>query len=91
MVCNVLFKNERVNAVNRDERAFVKHGRMQDLLRGAQLFWGLGKLHAGKAARGVTTLLLGRFWGMPSPQLPKNIFKWCNLVRFGVYFHNIFT
>ena len=46
MVCNVLFKNEDqaicpaecVNAVNRDERAFVKHGRMQDLLRGAQLF-----------------------------------------------------
>ena len=42
MVCNVWFKNkdqaicpaECVNAVNRDERAFVKHGRMQDLLRG---------------------------------------------------------
>ena len=47
MVCNVLSKNEDqaicpaecVNAVNRDERAFVKHGMvMQDLLRGAQLF-----------------------------------------------------
>ena len=30
---------ECVNAVNRDERAFVKHGRMQDLLRRAQLLW----------------------------------------------------
>ena len=47
MVCNVLFKNEDqaicpaecVNAVNRDERAFVKHGRMQDLLKGAQILW----------------------------------------------------
>ena len=52
MVCNVLFKNEDqaicpaecVNVVNRDERAFVKHGRMQDLLRVAQHFvaWPMG-------------------------------------------------
>ena len=67
IVCNVLFKNkdqaicpaECVNAVNRDKRAFVKHGRMQDLLRGRNFFWGLGKLRAGEAARGITTRLLG--------------------------------
>ena len=80
MVCNVWFKNkdqaicpaECVNAVNRDERAFVKHGRMQDLLRGGgATFYGLGKLRAGEAARGVTTCLLRRFWGMPPPQKKK--------------------
>ena len=79
MVCNVLFKNEDqaicpaecVNAMNRDERAFVKHGRMQDLLRGAQLLWDLGKLRAGEAARGVTTRLLGRFWGHDPPPKKK--------------------
>ena len=32
--------------------------------------------------------LLGRFGGM----LPrKKFFEWCNLVRFGAYFHNFFT
>ena len=47
MLCNVLFKNEDqaicpaecVNAVSRDERAFIKHGRMQDLLRGGRNFF----------------------------------------------------
>ena len=63
---------ECVNAVNRDERAFVKHGRMQDLLRGGRNFCGLGKLRAGEAARGITTRLLRRFWGMPPP--PAKIF-----------------
>ena len=55
MVCNVLFKNEdqaicpaecvnALNAVNRDERAFVKHGCIQDLLRGGATFLGSGQV-----------------------------------------------
>ena len=62
MVCNVLFKNEDqaicpaecVNAVNRDERAFVKLGRMQDLLRGALLFVVGASCVPGKRLRVVT-------------------------------------
>ena len=83
MVCSVLFNNEDqaicpaecVNAVNRDERAFVKHGRMPyaRFAKGGATFCGLGKLRAGEAERGVTTRLLRRFWGMPPPQKKINI------------------
>ena len=98
MVCNVLFKNEDqaicpaecVNAVNRDERAFVKHGLMQDLPRGGATFLWSGQVACRGSGVGVTTRLLRRFWACTPPP-PKNIFKWCNLVRFGVYFHNFFT
>ena len=38
--------------------------------------------------RGVAMRLLGGFGGMV-PQ--KKNFEWCNLVRFGAYFHNFFT
>ena len=60
------------------------HGRMQDLPG------GLGEWHVAKrlATRGVAERLLGGFLGM----LPREIlFKWCNLVRFGAYFHTFFT
>ena len=47
-----------------------------------------GQLFGGLARRGVAKRLLGGFWGM----LPrKKIFEWCNLVRFGEYFHKYFT
>ena len=82
MVCNVLFKNEDqaicpaecVNAVNRDERAFVKHGRMQDLLRGAQLFVVWASCVPGKRAKEV----LGH---APSQKKKKNLNDaiWCVL------------
>ena len=52
---------------------------MQDLLRGAQFLLDLGKLRAGKAARGVTTRLLGRFWGMPPEKYFLNSAIWCVL------------
>ena len=55
--------------------------------KGGALLWGLGKLRAGEAARGVTTRLLGRSGACPPP---RNIFKWCNLVCSGVYFHIFF-
>ena len=64
----------------------VVHGRMQDLPRGGAtifFFWG-----GGLATRGIATRLLGRFGGM-FPR--KNFFEWCNLVRFGAYFHKFFT
>ena len=44
-------------------------------------------LGGGLATRGVAMRLLGGFGGM----LPRNFFEWCNLVRFGEYFHNFFT
>ena len=54
-----------------------------------QLFGGLGELHALKrlATHGVAKRLLG---GMEAC-FPENFFKWCNLVRFGAYFHKFFT
>ena len=48
------------------------------------LFWRGG----GLATRGVAMRLLGGFGVM----LPRNFFfEWCNLVRFGAYFHKFFT
>ena len=57
---------------------------MQDLPRGATIFfWG-----EGLATRCVAMRLLRGFGGM----LPRKFFgEWCNLVRFGAYFHNFFT
>ena len=97
MVCNVLFKNEDqaicpaecVNVVNRDERAFVKHGRMQDLLRGAQLLWSGQVACRGSGAWRNHALAKEVLGHAPPPK--KNKFKLCNLVRFGVDFHNFFT
>ena len=56
------------------------------ICQGGQLsfFFGGG----GLATRGVAMRLLGGFGGM----LPRKIFwEWCNLVRFGAYFHIFFT
>ena len=50
---------------------------------GQQFFLGVG----GLATRGVAMRLLGGFEGM----LPRKNFQWCNLVRFGAYFHKFFT
>ena len=57
---------------------------MQDLPRGGQLFFfffgGGGACDAWRThafARGV--------WGHASPKI---FFEWCDLVRFGAYFHN---
>ena len=98
MLCNVLFKNEDqaicpaecVNAVSRDERAFIKHGRMQDLLRGGRNFFLSGQVaYRGSGAwrnHALAREVLGH-----APPPPENYFKMCNLVRFGVYFHNFFT
>ena len=57
---------------------------------GPNFLGGLGELHAVKrlAMRGVAKHLLGGFRGM---LLRDNIFKWCNLIRFGAYFHKFFT
>ena len=57
---------------------------MQDLTRGwGNYFWGEGACDALRShafARGV--------WEHVSP---KNFWEWCNLVRFGAYFHKFFT
>ena len=57
---------------------------MQDLPRGwGNYFWGEGACDALRShafARGV--------WEHVSP---KNFWEWCNLVRFGAYFHKFFT
>ena len=51
------------------------------ICQGGQLFWGL-------ATPDVAKRLLGGFGGMLSRI---NFFEWCNLVRFGAYFHTFFT
>ena len=57
---------------------------------GGQLFGGLSELHAAKrlTTRDVAKRLLGGFGGMLSRE---NFFEWCNLMRFGAYFQNLFT
>ena len=65
----------------------VVHGRMQDLPRGVNYFFFLGG-GAKIATSGVAMRLLGGFGDM----LPRKIFfEWCNLVRFGTYFHKFLT
>ena len=49
---------------------------------GARIFYfRFGNLHVAK---------LGGFGGMPPPPR-ENFYKWCNLVRFGVYFDQILS
>ena len=54
--------------------------------KGANYF--LLEMGGGLVTRGVAMRLLGGFEGM----LPRKcFFEWCNLVRFGAYFHKFFT
>ena len=64
----------------------VYQGRPQDLAGGGGpriFFFRFGNLHVAKPCA-----LLGGFGGM-SPR--ENFLKWCNLVRFGVYFDPILS
>ena len=67
-------------------------GRPQDLAGGGQeFFFRFGNLHVSRSdmlRMAKPCALLGRFGGMP-PQ--ENFLKWCNLVRFGVYFDHILS
>ena len=59
-------------------------GRPQDLVGGGQeFFFRFGNLH-------VACALLGGFGGMPPPPR-ENFLKWCNFVRFNVYFDQILS
>ena len=64
------------------------HRRTQDLAGGgARFFLRLGKLDVIKRhlAQGEAMRIARGFGGM----LPRDFFKWCNLVRFGVYLDQI--
>ena len=61
---------------------------MQDLLGGGGFFLEFGRAACREVARGGATRLLGWFGGKPSREI---FSKWCNLVRFGVYFDKIWT
>ena len=69
--------------------AHFVHGRMQDLPRGANyfffFFWGGG---GGACDAWRSHAFAMGVWGRASPE---KIFEWCNLVRFGAYFHNFYT
>ena len=62
---------------------------MQMAFRGtAPYFNTMCQVWIDVALRGVAARLLGGSEGM----LPREKFtKWCNLVRFGAFFHNFFT
>ena len=66
-----------------DSQAIIQ-GRPQDLV------FGLGNLHVAKrhAAHGKAMRFARGVRGHVSP---RNFFKWCNLVRFGVYFDQILS
>ena len=77
-VCKGGFSNKFISSSSWAYAGFAKEGQ-------PSFFWGGGG--RGLATRGVARRLLGGFGGM----LPrKKIFEWCNLVRFGAYFHNFF-
>ena len=65
------------------DSSVVVHGRMQDLPREANYFFGgVGACDAWRShafARGVR-----------GHAFPKNFFELCNFVRFGAYFHKCF-
>ena len=63
----------------------VVHGRMQDLPRGANYFFG----GVGAACDAWRSHAFAR--GVRGNASPKFFLEWYNLVRFGVYFHNFFT
>ena len=71
---------------NRICNAYHHQGRPKDLVGGGGpkfFFFRFGNLHVAKPCA-----LLGGFGGMP---LQENFLKWCNLVRFGVYFDHILS
>ena len=59
--------------------AHFVHGRMQDLF----FFLGGGACDAWRSHAFAM--------GVRGHASPKKIFEWCNLVRFGAYFHNFYT
>ena len=64
-------------------------GHPQDLAGGAtNFFFRFGNLHVAKrhAAHGAAMHFARGVRGMPPPPPREIFFKWCNLVRFGVYF-----
>ena len=66
-------------------------GRPQDLAGGGPriFFSRFGNLHVAMSLRmAKPCALLGGFGGMPPRE---NFLKWCNLVRFGVYFDQILS
>ena len=66
-------------------------GRPQDLAGGPRnFFFRFGKLHVAKrhAAHGEA-MRFAR--GVRGHAPPRNFLKWCNLVRFGVYFDQILS
>ena len=63
----------------------VVHGRMQDLLRGANYFF----LGGGAACDAWRSHAFAR--GVRGHGSAIFFFEWCNLVRFGAYFHKFFT
>ena len=75
-VCQGVFSNKFLSSSSWAYAGFAK---------GGQLFFFFG---GGLATLFVAMRLLRGFGGM----LPrKKNFEWCNLVRFGAYFHNFFT
>ena len=77
-VCQGGFSNKFFSSSSRTYAGFAKGGQLF-------IFFGGG---AKIAMRGVAMRLLGGFGDM----LPRKIFfEWCNLVRFGAYFHKFLT
>ena len=57
--------------------------------KGGQLFGGLGELHDEAACDACRSQAFAR--GDRGHASPRKKIEWCNLIRFGAYFHNFFT
>ena len=95
MLFNIIFK-QYLNIFIRNfvlciQIRFVSTEKTTRIASRASCFFRFGNLHVSRSdmlRMAKPCALLGGFGGMP-PQ--ENFLKWCNLVRFGVYFDHILS